>query len=184
MISEEEEIPRPAAVTVIGWIWLVLAVLSFLRSVVNLVVWNVIEPVVPSPLGAGAGPLPQSGFLRPLFEHFTAVQTILAVASIVVGFSAYALLRLRRWARILIQGVCWLGLGYVTVFACFWLVFWSKVFGRASFGAPSPSAQTHRLLLLFAGLAGSIVIGAGFAAMIALLRSRRVRAAFAPLPAR
>jgi hypothetical protein len=43
---------RPRAVTVIGRIWLVLAVLSVLRATGNLIVWAVLRPAVPSLIAA------------------------------------------------------------------------------------------------------------------------------------
>jgi hypothetical protein len=47
-----EERERPKAVTVIGWLWLVLAGLYLLRSLVDLVIWKALGPAAPTLLGA------------------------------------------------------------------------------------------------------------------------------------
>ncbi len=44
----EEEPQRPKAVTVIGWIWVVVGGLYLLRSVVDLVMWKALQPAAPA----------------------------------------------------------------------------------------------------------------------------------------
>jgi hypothetical protein len=47
----EEGAERPKAVTIIGRVWLVVAVLSLCRVLVNLAVWTVLQPDAPSLFG-------------------------------------------------------------------------------------------------------------------------------------
>ena len=44
MMPAPEESPRPKAVTVIGWLWLVLGVLFLFRTLVNMVIWRMLKP--------------------------------------------------------------------------------------------------------------------------------------------
>lgn len=170
MLPEEEVAQRPKAVTVIGWIWLVLAVLWLFRSLVNLVIWNVIRPVAPGLLGAVQARSPQTWFLRPLFEHFAAAMTLEAILSVAVGVSAWQLLRLAPWARVAVQTLCWIVLAFLTVFAMVWIVFWTKASGEPG---------TLPAIGFAAGLVICVALAAGPAVMIWLLRGSRVRDAFA-----
>lgn len=166
----EEDVERPKAVTVIGWIWLVLAVLWLFRSLVNLVVWKVIQPAAPTLFGVVGTRSPQTWFLRPLFEHLTMVMTLQAIISFAVGVSAWQFLRLRPWARVAVQTVCWIVIAYVTAFAILWTMVWTRAAGEP---------ETLPTSGFVAGLVICLALAAGPAVMISLLRSSRVRDAFA-----
>ncbi len=176
MPAPEEPI-RPRAVTVIGWLWLVFAVLLLFRSVVNLVVWRILEPDMPELLALdGASPL-QLPFLRPLLEHVTAIQAAQAIVASAVIFLSIELLRLRPWARVAFQALCWLVIATVAFFAAFWVWLW----GRLAALSETPARSLENIGIL-AGLAFCFAVAAGMAVMIALLRGSRVRAAFGPPP--
>jgi uncharacterized membrane protein len=166
---------RPRAVTVIGRIWLVLAVLSVLRATGNLIVWTVLRPAVPSLIDALNDRDPRTLFLRPIFEHFVVVNVLVLLASLAVAFCAWGLLRLRSWARPAVQTVSGLSLAYVVCFGLLWAWAWMRVPAESA-----ASAHANPGLLLVAGLILSLILAAGFAAMIVSLQSRRVRETFLP----
>ncbi len=176
----EEKAERPTSVTVIGRVWLVLAVLYLLRSLVNLVSWKLLQMGAPGLLRTIAEQSPYAWFLRPLFRHLTALMSAEAIVSAVVGFSAYQLLRLRPWARVIMQAVCWFGLAFVASLAAFWAWFWPKAAAAEGAADPSFSAHSYGNIGLIAGVAIGLAFGAGLAVMIALLRSSKVREAFQP----
>jgi hypothetical protein len=166
---------RPRAVTVIGRIWLVLAVLSVLRATGNLIVWTVLRPAVPSLIGALNDRDPRTLLLRPIFGHFVMVNVLMLLASFAVGFCAWGLLRLRSWARPAVQTISGLALGYAVCFGLLWTWAWMRVSAESA-----ARAHANPGLLLAAGLTLSLILAAGFAAMIASLQSRRVRKIFLP----
>jgi hypothetical protein len=173
----EEERERPKAVTVIGWIWLVVAGLYCLRGVVDLVMWRALQPAAPALFEEAERRDPEIRFLRPLFEHLTAIKIAQLVAGIAVVVLAYRFLRLRPRARVAIQVVCWIVLCYVLAFAALWTRIWTRAFALAP-DDPRLSG-THGRIALAAGLALCAALAAGLLLMIRSLRSFPVRDAFA-----
>lgn len=100
-MAEPEE-SRTKAVTVIGWLWVVLGVLYLLRALVNMILWKILKPDMLGFLETFAGvPPAQQRFLRPLFEHLGALQTIeatLSAAVIVIAFDSCVFARGPAWA--------------------------------------------------------------------------------------
>jgi len=177
MTAEDAEgAERPRAVTVIGRLWLVVAVLLLGKALVNLAVWTVLKPDAPNLIRDALSNAPKLSFLRPLLSHITAVITMQALWWIFVGIAAFALLRLRPWARVAIQGVCWLLLVYSVAVE----IFWSAVWPTLPAGSPGalPLGASYRTVALVAGVTVGAAAVAGLIWMIVLLRGPRVRAAF------
>ncbi len=162
------ELQRPKAVTVIGWIWLVLGALSLFKTIVNSIFWVALQPAIPSLVALAARENPMTRYLNPLLEHYGLVLTIQALLAAGVGISAYFLLRLRPWARAAIETTCWLGLVYVACFAAFWLFIMSRARAVRPRGQVPPSA----------GIFVCVALAVGLSVMIGMLRSRQMRAAF------
>jgi hypothetical protein len=176
-MSSREEPERPKAVTVIGRLWIVLAALSLFRSLVNLILWSVLQPALPSLFNMAVTQQPQTWFLEPLFRHFVAWETARALLAVAIGVSAYFFLRLRPWARVAIEVVTWLALLYAACFAVFWASVWGRTFARAV-ASGSLSARSQGPMGFLIGIAFFMAVVAGSAAVLGLLRSRRVKAAF------
>jgi hypothetical protein len=177
MPAPEEETSRPKTVTVIGWLWLVLGALFFLRALVNMVLWKILKPDMLTFLDMfGQVPEAQQKLLRPLFEHMTTLQTVEVILSAAVVVIAIQFLRLRPWARAGMQAVCWLALVSVAAFGAFWVWLWGTVVAAA----PPAHASSFGRIGLIAGLAFCLAVAAGLAVIIALLRTPRIRSAFSP----
>jgi len=174
--EEEEGKERPRAVTVIGRLWLVVAVLLLSKALVNLAVWTVLKPDAPSFIRDTLAQTPRFRLVQPLFEHLTAVMMLQATWWIFVGIAAFALLRLRPWARVAIQGVCCFLLVYTVAFEIFWAAVWPTL-AAGSAGAIVMGAS-HRTVALVAGLTVGAAAAAGLIWMIVLLRGPVIRAAF------
>jgi hypothetical protein len=175
MIPAPEETSRPRAVTVIGWLWLVLGVLFLSRALVNLVLWKILQPDMLGFLEMfGEVPPPQQRMLRPLFEHLTALQTCEAILSAATIVLAIQLLHLRPWARVGMQAVCWFALVSVAAFGAFWVWLLRSVAAAVA----STHASSFERIGLVVGLAVCLAAASGLAVMIALLASSRVREAF------
>ncbi|HYT31260.1 MAG TPA: hypothetical protein VEO37_01595 [Thermoanaerobaculia bacterium] len=172
----EEEPERPRAVTVIGWIWIVVGGLYFLRSIVDLVMWRALQPAAPALLRELESRDPELRFVRPMFEHLTAIKIAQLIAGVAVVFLAYELLRLRPRARVGIQIVCWIVLCYVFAFAALWIRIWTRALALAP---DDPRfAGPHGRLTLALGLGLSAALATGLIVMIVLLRSSQMRHAF------
>jgi hypothetical protein len=177
MLPEEEEgAGRPRPVTIIGRLWLVLAVLFLCKAIVNLAVWKVLQPDAPSLIGDALAEAPKLRVVRPLLTHITAVMTVQALWWIFVGVAAFGLLRLRPWARVAIQGVCCFLLVYATGFEVFWAVIWPTL--PAQNASAIAFGTSYRTLALVGGLTVCAAVSAGLIWIIILLRGPRVRAAF------
>jgi hypothetical protein len=174
--EEEEGAERPRAVTVIGRLWLVVAVLLLGKALVNLAVWTVLKPDAPSIVKDALAQTPRFRLVRPLFAHLTTVMMMQALWWIFVGIAAFALLRLRPWARVAIQGVCCFLLVYSVAFEIFWAAVWPTL-AAGSAGAMTLGAS-YRTVALVAGLTVGAAAAAGLIWMIVLLRGPSVRAAF------
>jgi hypothetical protein len=177
-MTPEEDLgaERPRAVTVIGRLWLVVAVLLMGKALVNLSVWTVLKPDLPTFIRDAMAQTPQFRFLRPLLVHLTAVMLLQVLWWIFVGVAAFALLRLRPWARVAIQGVCCFLLVYSLGFEILWAAVWPTLPARSA-GAVALGAS-YRTLMLVAGLTAATAVSAGLVWMIVLLRGPGVRAAF------
>lgn len=174
--EEEESAERPRAVTVIGRLWLVVAVLLLVKALVNLAVWTVLKPDAPSFFKDVLAQTPRFRLVRTLFAHLTTVMMLQALWWIFVGIAAFALLRLRPWARVAIQGICCFLLVYSVAFEIFWAAVWPTL-AAGSAGAMALGAS-YRTVALVAGLTVGAAVAAGLIWMIVLLRQPRVRAAF------
>jgi hypothetical protein len=174
--EEEEGAERPRAVTVIGRLWLIVAVLLLGKALVNLAVWTVLKPDAPSFIKDALAQTPRFRLVRPLFAHLTTVMMTQALWWIFVGIAAFALLGLRPWARVAIQWVCYFLLVYSVAFEIFWAAVWPTL-PAGSAGAMTLEAS-YRTVALVAGLTVGAAAAAGLIWMIVLLRGPRVRAAF------
>jgi len=175
MITEEDP-ERPRAVTVIGWIWIVVGGLYLLRSVVDLVMWRALQPAAPALLREVESRDPELRFLRPMFEHLTEIKIAQLIGGVAVVFLAYRFLRLRPRARLGIQIVCWIVLCYVLGFGALWIRIWTRALALAP---DDPRfAGSHGRISLALGLGLSAALATGLIVMIVLLRSSQMRYAF------
>jgi hypothetical protein len=168
---------RPTAVTVIGGVWLAAGLLRFLSSLTALLLWRAggLKEMFgsPNPLSG----LPASRILNVVFRYFGVGVSVQAAAGLVVAFCAYGLLRLRPWARPVIEALCWLGLTWIVCFTAVWAIFWTRLSDTAAAAANNPLLGR---LALGAALVVGGALAVAFAAMIRALRRPFVRAAFRP----
>jgi hypothetical protein len=166
---------RPRAVTIIGRLSLVVAVFGLCKNLVNLAIWKTLEPDAPSLFRNALAETPR--FLHLLLAHAGALMTVQALWWAFVVIAAIGLLRLRPWARVAFQGICWAVLAYATLFGIFWTAVWPTLPARGA-SAPAAPAESYRVIGLVFGLTTSAAVAAGLITMIALLRRPKVREAF------
>lgn len=164
---------RPQPVTVIGWVWIVIGILRVLASVFGLLAWKFggLRETL-----AGSGPSFLSAFvpavpLRLAFHNFAAALVLQLATGVLFLYAGAGLLRLRAWARSVIEIVCWIAFVFVV---CSGVI----AIAAAFFAPIAPGAPPRRTLAV--GIA-VLIIGAlawAFAAMIRALRRPEIRSAF------
>lgn len=157
--------PRLNPITVIGSLSLALGTLAAFGGLTGLLV-SLVMPV------SSASRLQQLGgmALPSLFRLIAAVQLV-AGGAMIVGGGAF--LRLRAWARTLLETLAWLGLLYNITFAALWIGFLMPKFR----GTPGNAAILP--VTTAAGLLIDIAFCAALAFVISVLRGPAVRSAMA-----
>jgi hypothetical protein len=168
---------RPRAVTIVGWIWLVVASLRCINGLLGLVVWKVggLDRGLPFLNFRGRSLRFEVLGLEPMMRHAT---EILVAQVLLAGFVAYAaveLLRRKAWARTVIETASWLGI--VAALGLGVYVYASTA--RLALESPAEAA-TIRMAGGAAGVFIALLGAAFFGGTVVLLRRPHVRRAFAP----
>jgi len=168
---------RPTSITVIGWLFIGFGVLAMLGGVFGAIMSFLIPfPDEPAAKMVDA-PLPFRLMSR-LFDYFALLAGIQIVVATAMIWSGAAFLRLRPWARTVIEGLTWIALVYDLAFGAFWI--WAVA---AMWSESAPAAdETTIFFPLFISF-GALMIAAFAVPMIVIIRvirSRTVRAALAP----
>jgi hypothetical protein len=169
---------RPTSVTVIGWIVIAGAILMILSGGMGFAVFSFMKQSA-----GGAPPVPedipgQLGVLKIAFQHFELIAMVQCALAIFIIIAGIQFLRLRRWARIALEVVAWLGLVYVVAFGIFWVVSWLGITSSIPIteGAPGPTP----LFGIFGAVMGSVVAlcwAVPFVVIIIFLRGKTIKEA-------
>jgi hypothetical protein len=175
-MSAAQPVERPRVVTILGWAFLVVSVLLFLRSAINFLIFEVLESQAGellSRLSAAARPFVPEWMLR----HASAIWAGQAVLAALVAATAWSFLSLKPWARLCLQGLCWAGLALLSCVATLWVRVWSA-HGAAFAAAPSMASRHGQILYGGLAILGAWALLLGLA--LYFLRSAPVRLAFEP----
>jgi len=152
---------RPTCVSVIGWAWIIIGVNLFLSCVLGLSAWLMI------------GAMSETELDRPFFRILPLICVLLlamAVSGLVAGVH---FLRLKAWARTVLEVLTWLFLVYTTAFIVFWLIGWFAA--TSGYGPRDPGEIIGAVI--------GVIIAAGygvpFIIMLKYLRGDTVRNAIA-----
>ena len=148
---------RPTSVTVIAWIFIVMAGFSIFSGGVGFLVFSATKH-----MGQAIPPIPQEmpGSFKALsvvFQHFG----LLALCQI--GFSIFLLiagiqfLKLRSWARTALEVTSWLGLVYTVSFGIFWVYIWIGMTSRLPSGETTPMGSPA-MFTRFGAVIGTVVM--------------------------
>ena len=172
---EQDRSPRPRAVSIIGWIWLVAAALRFLNALLGLLVWKV-------------GGMDRLAFLRfqaegvririagmeTFVKHADAILGAQIVVAGAVVWLAVELLRMKPWARPAMQAVAGAGILLTVGIAVY---VYSATANMA--GAEGEKADQVRIAGLAAAALITVLGSAFFGITIWVLSRPAVRRAFA-----
>jgi hypothetical protein len=165
---------RPKAVSVLGWVFLVVSGLFFLRSALNLVAFEMLRWQAPE-LFDRVNVLARPWVPEFLLRHTGAVYLAQMAIAVAAALLAWGFLALKPWARRCLQALSWLLLALDAGFAAFWAKLWA---GRGGEPGKFPPMSTHFGKLLYGGLLIFAVWAAVLGVVLFLLQSTAVRAAF------
>jgi hypothetical protein len=169
---------RPPAVTILGRLFLALAAFASLAFLAVAVI---------AALAAGNGELPldMSGFPTAFGPLVWAMTHLLVIAlgqlaiSLFSAYSAWALLQLRRWARVYFEALLWLAVAGNVVLAAWWVLL-SLTYSApgAATGGPHPVSVSLPAILALDGLIALMLNASVYGVVLWLIRSRYVLPAF------
>jgi hypothetical protein len=169
---------RPTAITVIGWIFIAVAVLMIFSGGMGFVAFTFMQHMKgerpPIPEGAPF----QFGVMDVVFQHFGIIALAQVALAAFIIIASIQFLRLRRWARTALEVIAWLGLVYIVGFGIFWVTSWISITSGipVTEGAPGPPP----LFGLFGAVMGSMVAlvwAVPLVVIIAFLRGKMIREA-------
>jgi len=158
---------RPRVVSIVGWVWLVVAALRCLDGLLALFVWKVGGlqhgiPFVPAAVDMET--------IRRLAVPSLVVQILFAAA---IGWVAFELLRLKSWARTAIVAASVLG---ILGMAALGVYVYTATIREAS--AAGVAAEQVRMAGIYAAAVITLLGAAFFGTTIFLLSGTAVRRAF------
>ena len=143
--------PRNQAITLIGWVYIAFGILAAIGGVIGLLV-------------SLLGPMPY------FFPLIAAVQLVVGSAMIAAGKS---FLRMRAWARTVLEILAWLGILHNVAFAVVWIRYLMPMFRTSS------RAEWILPVMTIIGLSTNIAFCAALVFIISVLRGPAVRSAIA-----
>jgi hypothetical protein len=168
---------RPRAVTIVGWIWLVAAALRFLNGLLGLIVWKVggLDRGLPF-LGLQSRSLQlQVLGVEAMMRHATEILVAQVFVSGALAYAAVGLLRLKAWARTVIEAASWLGILFAAAVGAYVYA------GTAHMASETPEAAAQiRMAGAGAGIFVALLGAAFFGGTIYFLRRPAARRAFEP----
>jgi len=159
---------RPTCVTVIGWFWIITGGLAIMSGLMSAVITHTFSGGMTEEHFAAmrkSGEDPE--FIILIFQHFLEFALLQVCVAIVAVVSGINLLRLRAWARPVLEGLSWLTLLFVIGFTCFFI---SEV--GTGFGV-----HKGDFMFLIMGCIVMLSYLVPLIIMISYLRGKKVRAA-------
>jgi hypothetical protein len=143
--------PRDNAITLIGWVYIAFGILAAFGGLVGVLI-SLLMPI-------------------PHFVPLIAAVQLIAGSAMIAGGKAF--LRLRAWARTLLETLAWLGLLYNVAGGVLWIWFLMPMFRASSRDAWMLPTMTA------IGLLTNIAFCAALVYIISVLRGSNVRSAIA-----
>ncbi len=165
---------RPLSVTIVGTLFLAIAIVMVLSSLWGLLTFDLFRPMGQEMLYLSEDAPWGTTFVLIIARHYDVVFLLELVFAIVVLIVSIQFLSLRAWARTALEIMCWifLGIGIVSVVGLWVHVGLVPLYGRGT------SAYTRWLVLGLLGICGVIVLVMYIVPLVVLiyvLRTRTVR---------
>lgn len=166
---------RPRAVTIVGWIWLVAAILRIVDGLLVLFVWKVggLDRGLPFvALRSGQVKLRMLG-ADAMIRHAAGILALQVLVAVALGYAAFELLRRKAWARKVVVAASWIGIAVMAGVGAY--VYASTV--QVALESPEAASEI-RMAGIAAGVFVALLGALFFGGTIFLLRRPDVRRAF------
>ena len=161
--------PTSLAVRVIAW----LAILGGLWLVLGAAASLVVAWYWPPPPETTEAP-PGVALFYGVFRHIKLVVLLHAVGAVTLVWAGVGLLRLKAWARAVLEGACWFGLLYFALVGAVWWLIWQQ-FPELPQDNPDWGQATERMEIALMALT-LLAMATPVAVILVYLRSGTVRA--------
>jgi len=170
---------RPASVSVVGWVFILVAGFMLLTGGASLAAALLVERA-----GGGAYPAAFEGapamfhVAVSFIAHFGALAALEVVAAVAVFVAAVKFMKLRAWARTALEAFTWLSVFFLVAAGIVLVNSWMKMASGMppALTAPlSPRAFTVLGAALWGAFIMALIVCAGF--VLSALRAREVREA-------
>jgi hypothetical protein len=157
----------PAGIKAVGWSCLVFGAFLLGAAALSLVLWILVPEAFGPALSAIPDELQGKRWIRSHWTAYTLGQAVVGAAHLAVGMG---LLRLRAWARLALEGICWLALAGTI----------ASVWGlRSTFSDAAGNSGASGWIIVAAEALVGIAQFVGLALLIFFLRRGKTREAFA-----
>jgi len=169
---------RPAAVTVIAWVFIVLSGMMTLSGFAGWFSYTFVikemtakaQPVVPSDASI------PTRIIRSLFQYFDVLALVQIAIAVLVLIAGIRFLKLRAWSRTVLEAFSWLALAAIIGFGTLWVAEW---LGSASRRVPGSIPPMFDVVGVIMGIIFTLVWAVPFVVIIAFLRGKKIRGAVA-----
>jgi len=162
---------RPTSVSVIGWLWIGIAILALLANG-GALVFHLIEeqPVSQDMPAADADERGSRQEADLLFRHMPIIASFMVALAVYTVVAASYFLKLRSWARTSLEAVSWVGLVLLVASSVYHIVLFRNRFGM--FGSVSESVVPVVVVVM-----SLVYYGVPLAVIIRFLRGETIRRA-------
>ncbi len=167
---------RLTSVTVIGWLWICIAIFMALSGIMSsLMFFLFIGPEMQEAQKQLSEQAESVFFPMFLFEYFGVLSLLQVAFAIFVIFSGIMFLKLRSWARLSLEVISWLSLLYIVVFGIFWVFSWVTITGQAATGDGAEMLGAFQVIGAIMGTVICLVFAVPLGFIIRFLRGAELR---------
>ncbi len=140
---------RHIAITIIGWVYILGAVFTLLAGSLGFMTYANIQQM--RKLLLPPGEFQDTAFLRFMVRYVLPVLVLQIPISLFVAITGAQFLKLKAWARTVLEVLAWILAAYIVVSGIFWLIiFLNFLFGHPA--APVAGDYPPLLKILFVGV--------------------------------
>ena len=172
---------RPAPVTAIGYVSVGLAGFAILTSILCVLLLSLIDGGPETLKAIGTDAAEKISILFLLVKHIRVVCIVDVAVSVFILFTAIQFLKLRSWARTVLETISWLVLMWMVLF----IVLWNGMLANLTSSAPFSDSGTSVPIWFDIVRVALSILASAFAATphvatIIYLRKKKIKALFRP----